>query len=180
MLLSLCLSFLQIGAFAFGGGYAVLAFIQKELIVTQQLITPEVFVNLVAIAQMTPGSMAVNASAAIGYTLCGVPGGILCPIATMAIPFVLALIISVFYDKLKDNKTVRKAFAGIRPLAIGIVAAACLSVAETALTSLSSILCVGVGLLLVTKAKATPIVTVVICGVLGGVVYTLFPVLATI
>ena len=63
MLLSLCLSFLQIGAFAFGGGYAVLAFIQKELIVTQQLITPEVFVNLVAIAQMTPGSMAVNASA---------------------------------------------------------------------------------------------------------------------
>ena len=157
MLLSLCLSFLQIGAFAFGGGYAVLAFIQKELIVTQQLITPEVFVNLVAIAQMTPGSMAVNASAAIGYTLCGVPGGILCPIATMAIPF-----------------------AGIRPLAIGIVAAACLSVAETALTSLSSILFVGVGLLLVTKAKATPIVTVVICGVLGGVVYTLFPVLATI
>ena len=98
----------------------------------------------------------------------------------MAIPFVLALIISVFYDKLKDNKTVRKAFAGIRPLAIGIVAAACLSVAETALTSLSSILFVGVGLLLVTKAKATPIVTVVICGVLGGVVYTLFPVLATI
>lgn len=180
MLLSLILSFLQIGAFAFGGGYAVLAFIQKEIIVAQQLITPEVFVNLVAIAQMTPGSMAVNASAAIGYTLCGISGGILCPIATMAIPFVLALAISVFYDKLKDNVTVRKAFAGIRPLAIGIVAAACLSVAQTALTSLSSILFVAVGLFLVAKLKTTPILTVVICGALGGVVYTVFPVLSTI
>ena len=86
----------------------------------------------------------------------------------------------MFYDKLKDNVTVRKAFAGIRPLAIGIVAAACLSVAQTALTSLSSILFVAVGLFLVAKLKTTPILTVVICGALGGVVYTVFPVLSTI
>lgn len=179
MLLSLFFSFMRIGAFSFGGGYAVLAFIQKELISNQQLITPDTFVNLVAIAQLTPGSMAVNASGAIGYTLCGVPGGILMPIATMSIPFVLALLVSIFYDKLHDNQLVKNAFAGIRPLAVGIVAAACLSVGKTALTSIASFVFVAFGLVLIYKFKTTPILTVVICGIVGGVVFMLFPDFAT-
>lgn len=180
MLLNLALSFMQIGAFSFGGGYAVLAFVQKELIVNQQLITPDTFVNLVAIAQMTPGSMAVNLSGSIGYTLAGVPGGIICPLATMSIPFVLALLVGMFYDKLKDNDIVHRMFAGIRPLAIGIVAAACVSVITTAITSITSILIVVFGVVLVLKFKATPIITVVSCGVLGGVIFTLFPMLQTL
>lgn len=180
MLLNLALAFMRIGAFSFGGGYAVLAFVQKELISSQGLITPDVFVNLVAIAQMTPGSMAVNLSGAIGYQLAGVPGGIICPLATMSIPFVLAFLVGMFYDKLKDNDIVHRMFSGIRPLAIGIVCAACVSVISTAITSVTSIFIVAFGIVLVLKFKATPIVTVIMCGVLGGVLFTLFPMLETL
>ena len=172
MLLELCLSFLQIGAFSFGGGYAVLAFIQREIITNQGWISPDDFVNMVAIAQMTPGSMAVNASATVGYNLEGILGGVLCALCTMAIPFVLTLVVAITYKKLKNNATVRNAFAGIRPLAVGIVGAACLSVAKVSIVGVSSLLFVGIGLLLVGKFKVTPIFTLIICGALGAGFYS--------
>lgn len=172
-LLQACFSFLKIGAFSFGGGYAVLAFIQREVVDGHGWIHPDDFVNIVAIAEMTPGPIAVNSSTFVGYHLFGIPGGILCSFCTLLIPFILALVVSVYFTKFKDNVYLKNALAGIRPVVIGLIAASCLSVAKISFTSLSSLLFFGVALVMVWRFKVNPIVTLVTCGGLGAVFYGL-------
>lgn len=171
LLIALCLSFLKIGAFSFGGGYAVLAFMQKEIIELHQWLAPETFVDIVAIAEMTPGPIAVNASTFVGYNLFGVSGALICSACVLAVPFTLSLIVSFYFNKFSDNPYLKKALSGIRPAVVGIIAAACISVAKISILSLPDLLFFGLALLMVWKFKANPIVTLLVCGALGAVVY---------
>lgn len=171
LLLKVCLAFLKIGAFSFGGGYAVLAMIQQEVVEGQGWIDPADFVDIVAIAEMTPGPIAVNSSTFVGYDLFGIPGGIICSLCAVAIPFVLALIVSIYFTKFKDNKYLKNALTGIRPAVIGIIAAACLSVSKVSIDGLYDLIFFGVGLAMVWKFKINPIVALLTCGGLGGVFY---------
>ena len=171
LLVQACLSFLKVGAFSFGGGYAVLAFIQREVVDTHAWISPADFVNNVAIAELTPGPIAVNSSTFVGYRVFGAGGGVLCSVCTLAVPFTLSLLVAVYFTKFKDNVHLKDALSGIRPVVIGLIAASCLSVAEISLTSLLSFVFFGLALLLVWKCKVSPILTLAACGALGGVVY---------
>lgn len=173
ILLQACLAFLKIGAFSFGGGYAVLAFIQKEIVEVRGWIDPDSFVNMVAIAEMTPGPIAVNSSTFVGYRLGGIPGGVICSLSTLLIPFLLALLASVFFTRFKDSRLLRGALNGIRPMVIGLIAAACLSIAEISFSGLESLLFFGLALLMVWKFKVNPILVLVSCGVLGAGYYGL-------
>lgn len=169
--LKVALSFLKIGAFSFGGGYAVLSFIQREVVEANGWITPEQFVDIVAIAEMTPGPIAVNSATFVGYNMFGVWGGIMCTLCTIAIPVTLSLIVSFYFSKFKENLHLQSALKGIRPAVIGLIAASCLSIAEISITSVYSLLFFGIALLLVWKFKVNPIITLIICGALGGVFY---------
>lgn len=173
LLAQVCLSFLKIGAFSFGGGYAVLAFIQREVVDANAWITPADFVNIVAIAEMTPGPIAVNSSTFVGYSLFGVGGGILASACTLAIPFLLALIMSIFFTKCKDNRHLKAALSGIRPAVIGLIAASCLSVAKISFAGWESLLFFAVALGMVWKGKVNPILTLATCGILGAGYYGL-------
>lgn len=178
LLLQVCLSFLKIGAFSFGGGYAVLAFIQREVVDGNGWIDPADFVNIVAIAEMTPGPIAVNSSTFVGYNLFGIGGGILCSLCTLAVPFLLALIVSVYFTRFKDNRYLKNALSGIRPVVIGLIAASCLSVGKISITGIHSLIFFGIALAMVWKFKVNPIITLVTCGVLGAGFYGwLLPVL---
>ena len=169
--LKVAFAFLKIGAFSFGGGYAVLSFIQREVVEANGWITPEQFVDIVAIAEMTPGPIAVNSATFVGYSMFGVWGGIMCTLCTIAIPVSLSLIVSFYFSKSKGNRHLQNALAGIRPAVIGLIAASCLSIARISITSLYSLLFFGIALLLVWKFKVNPIITLIICGALGGVFY---------
>ena len=169
--LKVALSFLKIGAFSFGGGYAVLSFIQREVVEANGWITPEQFVDIVAIAEMTPGPIAVNSATCVGYNMFGVWGGIMCTLCTIAFPVILSLIVSFYFSKFKGNRQLQNALKGIRPAVIGLIAASCLSIAEISITSVYSLLFFGIALLLVWKFKVNPIITLIICGALGGVFY---------
>ena len=169
--LKVALSFLKIGAFSFGGGYAVLSFIQREVVEANGWITPEQFVDIVAIAEMTPGPIAVNSATFVGYNMFGVWGGIMCTLCTIAIPVILSRIVSFYFSKFKGNRQLQNALKGIRPAVIGLIAASCLSIAEISITSVYSLLFFGIALLLVWKFKVNPIITLIICGALGGVFY---------
>ncbi|NCB63772.1 MAG: chromate transporter [Clostridia bacterium] len=173
LLLQACISFLKIGAFSFGGGYAVLAFIQREVVEGHGWIAPDNFVNIVAIAEMTPGPIAVNSSTFVGYHLGGIPGGIVCSISTLLIPFLLALIASIFFTKFKDSKSLQSALAGIRPAVIGLIAASCLSIGKISFSGFESVIFFGIALLMVWKFKVNPILALVSCGVLGAGYYGL-------
>ena len=172
LLLSVCIAFLKIGAFSFGGSYSIIAFIQREIVQTNQWIDPADFVNIVAIAEMTPGPIAVNSSTFVGYNLFGIGGGILCSLCTMAIPFALALVVSFYFTKFKENQHLKNALSGIRPAVIGLIAAACVTVAKISIDGLYDLIFFCVALFMVWRCKINPIIALLSCGGLGILFYS--------
>lgn len=169
---TLCLTFLKIGAFSFGGGYAVLAMIQQEVVEKGGWMDPADFVNIVAIAEMTPGPIAVNSSTFVGYDLFGLGGGVLCSLCAVAVPFALSLLSAVFFTRFRESPYLKRALDGIRPAVIGVIAAACLSVGEASITGLDSAVFFLLALFLVWRKKLSPILTLLLCGALGAVYYS--------
>ena len=167
----LFLSFLQIGLFSIGGGYAAIPMIQSQVVENHAWLSMAEFTDLVTIAEMTPGPIAVNSSTFVGYNLFGIPGGIICSICTLLVPFILALIVSVYFTKFKDNIHLKNALSGIRPVVIGLIAASCLSVAKISITSVYSLIFFAIALAMVWKFKINPIITLIVCGVLGAGLY---------
>ncbi|MGI5999216.1 MAG: chromate transporter, partial [Lutispora sp.] len=94
-------SFLKIGAFSFGGGYAVISMIQKDIILDKGWINAEEFIDIVAIAEMTPGPIAVNSSTYLGYKMTGILGSLLGTIGVLLVPTLLALIVSIYFNRFK-------------------------------------------------------------------------------
>ena len=105
--------FFKLGLFTFGGGYAMLPIIQKEIIENHKWISEEDMLDIVAIAESTPGPISVNTATFVGYKTAGVLGSIFATLG-LAIPsLVIIFIISFFYQKFIDNEWVAKAFKGI-------------------------------------------------------------------
>ncbi len=171
MLLKLFITFLKIGAFSFGGGYGVLAFMQRELIESYHWISMTDFTNIVAIAEMTPGPIAVNASTFVGYKLGGVLGSSLATFGVILAPFTLTLIASIYFNKFKHLKQVNWALKGIRPAVLGLIAAACFNIGKISFVDWKSVL-IGVLVFIgVYKLKVHPILSLAIAGVLGILLY---------
>lgn len=171
MLIKLFITFLKIGAFSFGGGYGVLAFMQREIIETNKWITMKTFTDIVAIAEMTPGPIAVNASTFVGYKMGSFAGSALATIGVILVPFSLSLLVSVYFNKFKHLRQVNRILKGIRPAVLGLIAAACIDIGKISFIDFKSVI---IGILVfigVYKYKVHPILAIVISGVLGIVFY---------
>ena len=119
--------YLKIGLFGFGGGYAMLSLIQYEVVDKHHWLSLQEFTDVVAISQMTPGPIGINSATYIGYTVTGnVWGSVIATIAVCLPSFLLVLLISFFFARFKKNKYVAAAFTGLRPMTVGLIAAAAL------------------------------------------------------
>ncbi|MCQ2427685.1 MAG: chromate transporter [Clostridia bacterium] len=123
-MLSLFLSFLKIGAFTFGGGYAMIALIENEFVSKKKWISQEEFLDMTAIAESTPGPIAVNSATYIGYVTGGVPGALISTFGVCLPSFVLIYLISLFFDKFLALTLVSKAFKGIQACVIYLILSA--------------------------------------------------------
>lgn len=133
--LKLIWSYLKIGLFGFGGGYAMLALIERE-IVGNGWITEKVFTDIVAISQMTPGPIGINSATYIGYVVpqtngfpspvYGILGSILCTLVVVLPSSLLVLFASHFIHKHKESAVIKGIFAGLRPVVVGLIASAAL------------------------------------------------------
>jgi chromate transporter len=171
MLIKLFIAFLKIGAFSFGGGYGVLAFMQREIIESNHWISLLDFTNIVAIAEMTPGPIAVNASTFVGYKMGGFAGSTLSTFGVVLVPFTLSLIVSIYFNKFKHLKQVNWILKGIRPAVLGLIAAACFNIGKISFVDIKSVL---IGILVfvgVYRFKVHPILALVLSGILGIIVY---------
>ena len=124
--LQLFLTYLKIGFFGFGGGYAMLSLIQNETVVRHAWITGVEFSDILALSQMTPGPIAINSATYIGYTVAGFPGAVAATSAVCLPCLLLMILITRFVLRLKENPYLKGAIAGIRPVVIGMIAAATL------------------------------------------------------
>ncbi len=122
-------SFFRIGLFGFGGGIAMLPLIYQSV---QQFgfMAPEEFSDLLALSQVTPGPIAVNAATYVGFHFAGVPGAVCATIGVVLPAFIIMMIVSGVLDRFKANPLIRGAFEGIRPVTVGMIAAAVIFVAE--------------------------------------------------
>ena len=124
--LQLFLSYLKIGFFGFGGGYAMLSLIQNEIVVQHQWLTNAEFTDIVAVSQMTPGPIAINSATYIGYTIGGFWGSVVATIAVCLPALTLMILITKFFLMLQSNRYVKAAMGGMRIIIIGMIGSAAL------------------------------------------------------
>jgi chromate transporter len=127
MCLNLFLVFFKIGLFTFGGGYAMLPFIQQEVI-SRGWLTLEDVTNFVAVSESTPGPFAINIATYIGVEKAGIPGALCATLGVVLPSFIVILIVAKFFFAFQKSKYVSGAMTGIRPVAIGLIGAAALSI----------------------------------------------------
>lgn len=176
--LQLFLSYLKIGFFGFGGGYAMLSLIQNEIVEQQGWITASQFADIVAISQMTPGPIAINSATYIGYTVGGFWGSVVATFAVCLPALTVMLALTKFFLKLKDNRYVHGVLTGMKPIVVGMIVAAALllifpkqSADRTFIDHWSWIL---FGLTLYASyKKINPILLIVLSAVAGIVIYAL-------
>lgn len=121
---TLFFTFLKIGAFTFGGGYAMLALLEREFLDRRGWLTRDEFLDMTAIAESTPGPMAINSATYIGYHLAGVPGAALATLAVCIPSFVIIYLISLFFDRFLSLRLVACAFQGIQVCVVYLIGSA--------------------------------------------------------
>lgn len=170
-LLELFISFFKIGAFSFGGGYAMLPLIEEEIIQVHGWLTSTEFIDILAVSEMTPGPIAINSATFLGYKVAGVVGSITATIAVVLPSFIVMSLIIHFIAKFKNTPYVEWIFSGIRPVVLGLIASAAISVGKNAFVDIKSVF-IGIFLFyIVSFKKFNPILAVVVAGVLGVVLY---------
>lgn len=129
--LKLFLTFFMIGAFTFGGGYAMLPLIEQAVL-DNGWMTAEDIIDFVAISESTPGPFAVNVSTYVGYETGGILGALCATLGVVLPSFVIILIVAGIYERFKKNRIVNGVMAGLKPAVIGLIATAVVTTASAA------------------------------------------------
>lgn len=186
--LRLIWAYLKIGLFGFGGGYAMLALIERE-IVGPGWISEQTFTDIVAVSQMTPGPIGINSATYIGYVapgvyspayaspLFGLLGSILCTLVVVIPSFMLVIYTSHIIARHKDSAIVKGVFTGLRPVVVGLIASAALLLMNSAnfgsetYSVIVSIAICAASFCLVFFTKIHPIFVIIIAGISGLVLF---------
>lgn len=173
--LSLFWVFFKIGAFTFGGGWAMISIIEKEIVNKNHWISREDFLDLLAIAQAMPGILAVNIAVVIGDRLKSVRGSVCAALGTILPSFFIILAIAVFLtpDTIKHNETLNAIFKGIRPAVVALIIAPVITTAKAAKINMKTVIIpIATALLIFSGVPyiSNPIVFI-IAGGIGGYLY---------
>lgn len=181
--LKLFISFLQIGLFSIGGGYAAMPLIQEQVVNTNHWLTMTEFSDLITIAEMTPGPIAINSSTFVGNQIAGIGGSLIATLGCVLPSFVIVLTLAYLYFKYRNITVVQGILSGLRPAVVALIASAGLSILILALwgehgitTNVFDINFIAVGLFLASlfvlrKFKPNPIFVMMGSGVVGMVIY---------
>ena len=168
--LQLFITFFKIGLFGFGGGYAMLSLIQHEIVENHNWLTTSEFTDIVAISQMTPGPIGINAATFVGYTASGnVWGAAIATIALCLPSFILMLIICKLFSLFRANPYFDAAFKALRPIVVGLIASAALIlITPDNFSDYKSVIIFAVAFFATWKLKLHPILTIIAAGVFGA------------
>lgn len=175
LFLKLFVTFFKIGAFTFGGGWAMISIIEKEIVNKHHWIEREDFLDLLAIAQAMPGILAVNIAVVIGDKLRGVRGSVCAALGTILPSFLMILAIAIFLtpDAIKNDPTLNAIFKGIRPAVVALIIAPVLTTARAAKINIKTVIIPVATALLIYSGMpyiSNPIVFIILGGA-GGYLY---------
>lgn len=171
-------SFFKIGAFTFGGGWAMISIIEREIVDKYHWIERDDFLDLLAIAQSLPGILAVNIATAVGDKLRGTRGSVIASLGTILPSFLIILAIAIFLtpDMIKNNRVISSIFMGIRPAVVALIIAPVLTSAKAAKLSWKTVWIPLVVALLISIDQgviSNPILYIVLGGVGGFLLWWL-------
>ena len=165
-------TFFKIGGFTFGGGWAMIPLIEREVVDKYHWIEKEEFLDELAVAQSMPGILAVNISVLVGNKLRGLKGSLIAATGTILPSFVAILLIAIFFSHIYNNPTVASIFKGIRPAVVALILAPVITTAKAAHLKKWTLLIPVVVALAIWKGGISPILFIILGG-LGGYLYYL-------
>ena len=175
-LLQLVWSYLKIGFFGFGGGYAMLSLIHSEVVVRNEWLTNGEFSDIIAISQMTPGPIALNSATYIGYEVAGVLGSMVATVAVCIPALTLMMLLTRFFLKLHNNRYVQSVVVSMRPVVVGMIMSAALLLIFPHSDDGRSFIdgwswLIFARALLGSAKKINPILLIVLSGIAGIIIY---------
>ncbi|NLA27863.1 MAG: chromate transporter [Firmicutes bacterium] len=171
-LLTVFLLFLKVGAFTFGGGYAMLPIIQREVVARRKWVEESLFFDMLIVAQSLPGAIALNSAIQIGMHLRGIAGGALAALGVIVPSVGVILALAAFFLPLfQDNIYVRAIFYGLRPAVVALIAAAVVNLGRSALDNRLSAALAGALLAAALLLKIHPIAVLLAGGAAGLIIF---------
>lgn len=170
-LIKLFISFLKVGAFSFGGGFAMIPFIQEQVIYINGWVTESEFLDMIAISQVTPGPISINAATFIGAKVAGAVGGLVATSAVVLPSFVVVMSMLMVLKKVGKTQMMDNIYSGLRPVVMALILSALVSVGETSIIDYKTAL-IGIGVFLtLMKTRANILFVMAVAGVIGFLVY---------
>ena len=175
--LQLFFSFLQIGMFSFGGGYAAMPLIQGQVVTLHGWLTISEFTDLIAISQMTPGPIAVNSATFVGMKIAGIPGAVVATAGCILPSCIIVTILARLYLKYRNLDLLQGVLRSLRPAVVAMIASAGILILKNAFwgsgesialtgTEWSMVLIFVICVVLLRKTKLNPIWVMVLAGVM--------------
>lgn len=171
-ILTLFLTFLKIGAFTFGGGYAMIPLIQREVVFNKKWITDDDILEIIAIAESTPGPIAINSATFIGYRVAGFWGAFFSTLGVVLPSFLIILVISVVIKEFQSITAVKYAFWGIRAGVLALLIKAVWTMYKKAPKKLLSSVLMVIAFI-ATAFLDVPVLAVIVCSAIIGIIYSL-------
>lgn len=176
LLLELFLSMFKIGLFTFGGGYAMISLLEGEFIEKKKWIEKEEFLDMTAIAESTPGPIAINAATYVGYRVAGISGAVVSTLAMCIPSFVIIFTISLFFDAFLEQRLIAAAFKGIQVCVLYLILSAGVKMfkgMKKSVFNLTVFACVLFAMVVLSllSVKFSTVYYIVISGILGMTVY---------
>lgn len=169
-------SFLKIGAFTFGGGWAMISLIEKEVVTDKKWIDKEEFLDLLAISQSLPGILAVNIAVSVGDKICGKKGSVFAALGAILPSFCIILAIAVFLtpESIKNNAALSSIFKGIRPAVVALILAPVITTGKSAKLNIKTIFIPVIVALMIYSGipyLSNPILYIILGGIVGVYAY---------
>ena len=170
-LLNLFSSFFFIGLFSYGGGYVMIPLIEREIVVNHGWLVTEQFLDIIAIAEVTPGPITINSATYVGYSVAQLPGSIAATLGVVAPSLIIIMLIAYLCLRFEGAPQLKAMFTGIRPVVVVLIFTAAFTVGKNALTGYKSVVLALVALGLMQKTKISPILLLLASGIVGILVY---------
>lgn len=174
-LIEISLLFFKIGLFTFGGGFAMIPLIEKEIVEKKKWVKREEIMDILAVSQSIPGAIAINSATFIGFKVSGRKGAIAATIGVIMPSFIIISLIAASFGKIGDNKIVKAAFAGIRPAVVALIGAAVIKVGKTSVSDITGLLIAVIAAAAVAIFNIHAIFVIIAGAVFGLLVYKLWP-----
>lgn len=167
----LFVSFFTIGMFSFGGGYAMIPLIEREVVRSQAWLTAQQFIDILAIAEITPGPIAINSATFVGYKMGGLWGGMAATFGVVTPSLIAVMTIAYLFVRFHGAPQLKAALAAVRPVVVVLIFSAALSVGRQTIIDVPSAALAAIVLVLMLNTKINPILLLIASGVVGIIIF---------